>query len=46
VRNPWHAEGKISGPEDTIRGRESTMADLIAIGYPDEATADAAADEA
>jgi uncharacterized membrane protein len=26
--------------------RETTMADLIAIGYPDETTADAAADEA
>jgi uncharacterized membrane protein len=28
------------------RGREGVMADLIAIGYPDEATAEAAADEA
>jgi uncharacterized membrane protein len=27
-------------------GREGVMADLIAIGYPDEATAEAAADEA
>jgi uncharacterized membrane protein len=26
--------------------KANTMADLIAIGYPDEATADAAADEA
>jgi len=29
-----------------MRGREGVMADLIAIGYPDEATAEAAADEA
>src|SRR6476660_3591493 len=31
---------------DTTRGKGNTMADLIVIGYPDETTADAAADEA
>ena len=42
MRNPRRAEGRIR--TDTRKG--NTMADLIAIGYPDLTTADAAADEA
>jgi uncharacterized membrane protein len=34
------------GPPDRLSGEEGTMADLIAIGYPDEATAELAANEA
>jgi Spy/CpxP family protein refolding chaperone len=34
-----------SGKQNYVRERKA-MADLIAIGYPDEATAEAAADEA
>jgi hypothetical protein len=36
ARPSWHSE----------REREKTMSDLIAIGYPDETTADDAAAEA
>jgi hypothetical protein len=50
VRNSRRAEARIrysptAGRKDTIRGREH-HADLVAIGYPDETTAFAAADEA
>jgi uncharacterized membrane protein len=44
-RNGGPVAGLVTDPV-AQQGREKTMADLIAIGYPDEATADEAAAEA
>jgi uncharacterized membrane protein len=50
TRCGWGAEGAgLDGLEPGMtgtRGKENAMANLIAIGYPDETTAEAAADEA
>jgi uncharacterized membrane protein len=45
-RNGGLVAGLVPDPLSPAEKREETMADLIAIGYPDEATADEAAAEA